>query len=163
MRSLWFNDVKNTDELKRQYKELCKKHHPDLGGDTETMQMINFAYKRCLNELKAGSGHSSERIHDEEEIEADLMNKIQEIVTIPGIEIEVCSLWIWVSGNTYAVKETLKAKGFWFSPKKTLWFWRPEYAKVYSSRRGAIPMEDIRKKYGSIKVATHTQKAFDEK
>lgn len=105
MKSLWFNDVKNIDELKKRYKELCKQHHPDLGGSNENMQMINYAYKRCLNELKMGSGHTSERIRDEEEIEADLMKKIQEIVTIPGIEIEVCSLWIWVSGNTYAVKE----------------------------------------------------------
>lgn len=35
MKSLWFNEVKNIDELKKRYKELCKQHHPDLGGSNK--------------------------------------------------------------------------------------------------------------------------------
>lgn len=158
MKLLWFSNVKSIDDLKRQYKDLCKKYHPDMGGDTTTMQMINEAYKRCLEELKAMGGATSEHIRQEAEIEDDLMNKIQEIITVPGIEIEVCHLWIWVSGNTYAVKGTLKEKGFWFAPKKELWFWRPDYAKSYKSKGHTMPMEDIRDKYGSIRVDLEKQR-----
>ncbi len=32
------------DELKKKYRDLSKKHHPDHGGDTETMQKITVAY-----------------------------------------------------------------------------------------------------------------------
>ncbi len=37
--------------LKQEYRKLAKKHHPDLGGDTTTMQEINAeydAYYECL-------------------------------------------------------------------------------------------------------------------
>lgn len=33
------------------YKILCKKYHPDLGGDVEKMQAINIAHKEILGEL----------------------------------------------------------------------------------------------------------------
>ena len=39
------------EELKQEYRKLAKKHHPDLGGDTTTMQEINAeydAYYECL-------------------------------------------------------------------------------------------------------------------
>ena len=35
------NDCKTLDEVKAQYKKLAKQYHPDLGGDTATMQEIN--------------------------------------------------------------------------------------------------------------------------
>ncbi|MGM0534302.1 MAG: J domain-containing protein [Campylobacterota bacterium] len=31
-------------DLKREYKQLSKKHHPDLGGDAEEFAQINKAY-----------------------------------------------------------------------------------------------------------------------
>jgi DnaJ-class molecular chaperone len=32
------------EEIKRQYRHLAKKHHPDRGGDAETMRRIAEAY-----------------------------------------------------------------------------------------------------------------------
>jgi len=32
------------DDLKKEYKELSKIHHPDLGGDAKKFQEINKAY-----------------------------------------------------------------------------------------------------------------------
>ena len=34
---------------------------------------------------------------------------INELVTLQGIEIEICGDWIWVTGNTYNCREQLKA------------------------------------------------------
>jgi DnaJ-class molecular chaperone len=45
MNSQYFNDCKSLDEVKRRYKELALKHHPDRGGDTRIMQAINLEYE----------------------------------------------------------------------------------------------------------------------
>lgn len=38
-----FNNL-NENEAKTLYRKLAHKHHPDKGGDTETMQQLNIAY-----------------------------------------------------------------------------------------------------------------------
>jgi hypothetical protein len=40
----YFKNVKSFDDLKKQYKELLKKHHPDNGGDVEEMKNINVEF-----------------------------------------------------------------------------------------------------------------------
>ena len=37
----YFNNCKNREDLKNEYKLLAKRHHPDLGGDVETMKLVN--------------------------------------------------------------------------------------------------------------------------
>lgn len=37
-----------TDGMKKAYHELCKKHHPDKGGDLRTMQEINRQYQEWV-------------------------------------------------------------------------------------------------------------------
>ena len=40
-------------ELKKKFRELSKKYHPDLeGGDEQKMSLINEAYKLLSDELK---------------------------------------------------------------------------------------------------------------
>ena len=40
------------DEIKRAYRKLSMKNHPDMGGDTATFQKINLAYKILKDEEK---------------------------------------------------------------------------------------------------------------
>lgn len=42
----YFLNVRNGDELKAKYRELCKTNHPDKGGDTEEMKTINDEYSK---------------------------------------------------------------------------------------------------------------------
>jgi len=42
----WFKGCYNKLEAKARYKELMKKYHPDLGGDTVIAQQINIQYDR---------------------------------------------------------------------------------------------------------------------
>lgn len=37
------------DEVKKAYRRLAKKHHPDLGGDSELFKEINKAYDDIIN------------------------------------------------------------------------------------------------------------------
>lgn len=50
----WLVKAKNLTELKAQYHTLARKHHPDLGGDTEIMQQINAEYSLRVKLFKAG-------------------------------------------------------------------------------------------------------------
>jgi len=41
----------NKEEIKKAYKNLCKTHHPDKGGDSESFNKINTAYKILSNDI----------------------------------------------------------------------------------------------------------------
>jgi len=40
------------EDVKSQYHFLAKKNHPDLGGDAEKMEKINFAYKLLMQYIE---------------------------------------------------------------------------------------------------------------
>lgn len=40
----YFKNVKSFEDLKKQFKVLLKRNHPDVGGDTEVMKEINVEY-----------------------------------------------------------------------------------------------------------------------
>lgn len=48
----YFKQVETLEELRRQYKELLKQHHPDNGGEVAAMQDINAEYERLFQRLK---------------------------------------------------------------------------------------------------------------
>jgi DnaJ-class molecular chaperone len=41
---IYFKDCTTIEEVKAHYKKLAKQYHPDMGGDTATMQAINREY-----------------------------------------------------------------------------------------------------------------------
>lgn len=40
----YFKNINSFDDLKKQFKDLLKKHHPDNGGDAEIMKAVNVEY-----------------------------------------------------------------------------------------------------------------------
>ena len=48
----WFNNPQTLEELKKQYKQLALKHHPDIGGNLKDMQEINTEYDQLFEKLK---------------------------------------------------------------------------------------------------------------
>jgi hypothetical protein len=51
MRFFTVTDSTTPEELRRTYKRLCKRHHPDKGGSNETQALINDEYKQALQQL----------------------------------------------------------------------------------------------------------------
>jgi len=39
-------------DIKKQYHYFAKKYHPDLGGDVEKMEQINYAYKLLMKYIE---------------------------------------------------------------------------------------------------------------
>lgn len=49
LKELQLEDPVDDDEIRRQYRRLAMKHHPDRGGDKERLQRINAAVSVLLN------------------------------------------------------------------------------------------------------------------
>jgi DnaJ-class molecular chaperone len=56
--TLGVNKDATADEIKRAYRKLASKHHPDRGGDTKTFQEIQIAYD-TLSDPQRRSAHDN--------------------------------------------------------------------------------------------------------
>lgn len=139
-------------QLKEIYKKLSLQNHPDKGGDVEKMQMINVAYEKLQKEYSFKIQNDNDQNFEEDsnfwKIDDPEMEKAYKaIYNLPGIQIEICGFWMWVTGNTYAHKDILKKAGLYFAPKKVAWYWKP--ADYKSNGRGTTTLDEIRNNYGS--------------
>ncbi|NQX38467.1 hypothetical protein SAMN05421820_101488 [Pedobacter steynii] len=143
----WFNECQTIDEVKAAYKKLAKQYHPDLGGDTLTMQEINKEYAFASAKAVGSANLSQEETEKEMEFSESYRQAIEKIIHLGGILIEVVSYWIWVTGETYPHRAIFKEAGFFFAPKKQAWYFRTAEFKV--SKGGKKSLDEIRAKYGS--------------
>ena len=139
------------EEIKKEYKDLSKKYHPDLGGCVSTMKKINAEYKIALTKALQEAGKSLTEIEDFLAHDEKLRQALNEIVMIDEINAEICGCWIWVTGKTKACKEALKKAGFRWASKKKAWYWRDESQKRTKSKR-QITLEKIRCLHGSKEI-----------
>src|SRR5882724_8116612 len=100
----YFQDCKTIDEVKATYKKLAKQYHPDLGGDTATMQAINTEYAFACAKIVKGENLTAEETDEQIRLSEEYRQVIEQLINLPGIIIEVVGNWIWVTGNTYPVK-----------------------------------------------------------
>lgn len=55
----YFANIKTLDDLKKEFRRLAMIHHPDRGGDVETMKEINNEYDMMFPMLKAATAAQS--------------------------------------------------------------------------------------------------------
>lgn len=158
----YFRNADTLEELRIQYKELLKKHHPDNGGNLEDMQNINAEYDRLFKVLK-DRHESKQTSKDNNKTDFDSMKynfeedialreMLSKVIHFADITIELCGSWIWISGNTYQHRKELKEIGFKYAPKKKQWYWHSETFKKKGNK--PLSMDDIRSYYGSTEVKT---------
>lgn len=131
---------KNEDakkELRREYKKAAAQLHPDHGGSADQMAKLNAEYQQ--KEALLG-------------LDEELREAVEKILPIPGINIEICGTWIWVSGDTKTNKDTIKAAGYRWARGKKMWYYKKENEYYARSRKGGMSMGYIRDKYGSEEV-----------
>jgi len=136
--------------VKKAYKKMSLKFHPDRNGSIEMMQAVNDAYETLKDfngNVEAGASGYSDAFND-------ALNKV---IDLPDIEIEICGSWIWVTGDTWQHREILgkDGAGFNWNRKKKAWSFRPSDWKSLS--RGNWSLDRIRNEHGSEKVQGKSQ------
>ena len=163
----YFNNVSDLSELRRQYKELLKKHHPDNGGNVADMQEINAEYDSLFKTLKdrhdtkatdSDKTSYNANMYDWENDKA-LRSVLEKIINFNSIEILICGQWIWVSGNTFQYKKELKEIGFKWASQKKMWHWHSEMFRKRS--RKSLSMDDIKSYYGSTEIKPMQRKLLE--
>ncbi|MHB9652813.1 DnaJ domain-containing protein (plasmid) [Enterococcus faecalis] len=102
----FIKDVTTLEELKRVYKKLALKYHPDMGGtDKETPQ----EWQEIIHKLLT--------------------------LKMENVSIEVIGAFLWVSGNTKPYKEELKALNMKWSNNKKSWYLAPDGYKKRSKKK----------------------------
>lgn len=143
----WFTNVTTIAELRKKYRELLKKYHPDNeNGSVGVTQEINAEYDLVFSILSKEE-HSDSQSYTQEENEQ--FKAILNAIIGYNITIEIIGNWIWCF-NCYAYKDQLKSLGFTWCSKKKSWVWHDgEYRRHHKKE---IPLNDIRAKYGSQTV-----------
>lgn len=139
----WFKDVNTIEELRKQYRTLLKKYHPDMqGGSLEATQEINNEYDALFTDFSKEDkeGWNPYTPEENERFKAIL----KEIISF-NMEIEVIGSWIWCF-DSYGYKDRLKELGFKYAGKKKAWVWHD--APYRRHHKEEIPIEEIRSRYG---------------
>lgn len=169
----YFNNVSTLEELRKQYKELLKKYHPDnQNGSEEATKTINAEYDNLFKVLK--DKHEQKQTNTNSNTDkanynnmkydfaedAKLREVLKSIITMQGINIEIVGCWIWIDGDTFAHKDTLKALGFKWAREKKKWYFHTEAFRKKSHKK--LSMNDIRSYYGSTEVQTEEVKRLKQ-
>lgn len=156
----YFADCKTVEDVKQRFKKLARELHPDCNRDRDTSEEFKAMYSQyeeAFERLKNIHVNAAGETYEKESTEtaSQYADLIEKLLHMPGLVIELCGSWLWVTGNTKEHKEELKELGFKYSPNKYAWYYHSEpYHKRGKSKKS---MEDIRSMYGSQKYATRTE------
>jgi hypothetical protein len=142
-----FEGLADIESVKAVYKTLAKKYHPDLGGCVETMKELNRQYEQALGGAYQAAGKTATETDDLLAECMEVAEKLYEILAIPGVLVELCGNWLWVTGDTRPARDLLKQAGFLWASKKLAWYWRKDTER--KRRYGSMDLASIRARHGS--------------
>jgi hypothetical protein len=150
---MYFDHCQTVEEIKAEYRELALKNHPDVGGDTATMQAINAAYEKALQRMDGQTSNGTDghqhTYHYNADIEATVMAKISEFLAakIPNVELWLIGTWLWADGDTRPARAQLKALGFRWHNKRKKWYYTATPNRTRYNRKANLG--DLADKYGA--------------
>ena len=151
----YFINLSTAADIKVHYRKLCMVHHPDRGGDTAVMQVINAQYhlalSRCDGQAFKGTDDKQHTYRYYRDIEQAVMDKISEIMSVGmiGIEIMLIGSWIWITGDTRRYAKQLGKDGLkmrWH-PKRLAWYWHLPSKRKYHFNAN-VDLDDLAASYG---------------
>jgi len=154
----WFTPTPRTlEELKKQYRTLAMKHHPDCGGNTADMQSINAEYDILFEQLKTVHTTATGDTYtaNTNETPEQFKNIINRLIVLEGISIEIIGSWVWVTGNTYQHKEVIKSLMFRWSNSKKAWYFHGD--NYHKTSKKTFTLDEIRDLYGSQTITNKPQ------
>lgn len=161
----YFANIHTTEALKKAYKELCLKLHPDKGGNAADFIAMKDEYKEAAKRVAWEEAHSTDEATKKRNTKKDGTQKtaeeiyqeqqafrvvIEELITLEGLKLEICGGWLWIGGNTYQHREAIKATGAKYASSKKMWYWfSGEWVR---KSRKHYTMDEIRDLHGSEKL-----------
>lgn len=166
----YFKDINTLEELRKQYKELLKRFHPDNpNGSTEATQEINTEYDKLFQTLKdkhdsktADSQDSRSYYEDmkwDYEEDEKLREKLYKIIGFKNITILIIGNWIWCF-NCYEYRKELKDLGFIYAGKKKAWHYHTEAFRKRSNK--TLSVREMANYYGCTEVETVGKKLLKQ-
>jgi hypothetical protein len=133
----YFDSPLTIDEAKKIYWKAAQECHPDHGGSEEAMKDLNAQFqaytRRAMKHVFDDVGDEMTGNHNAGTF-ADILAQVLRF----NCRVEIIGFWIYAF-DSLAVKDELKALGFWFSGKHKAW--------VYS---------------GGVKRRIHTRNSTDD-
>jgi len=136
-------------DIRTEYKTVIMDlyRNESAANFTKKMKCVNLEYTELFDVLLKKSELSANRQKWECDVEDDFKTTLIKLLEIDGVTNEICGNWIWVSGETKPVKQTLKDAKFLFSGKKVAWYWKPKGYKKLNKKIWSL--SEIRSAYGS--------------
>lgn len=141
------NDMETIDAVKKQYKKLAFRYHPDVAGtgSTEAMAAVNNEYEQALKIC----GKKQNKTYKVDPEWMDIVSKLVAMHMV-DVSIEICGWFVYVSGpNTRAYAPQLKTAGLKWNSKKVAWYYAPDW---WTKQGPTWDMNKIRATYGSKNV-----------
>ena len=159
----WFQNIETLKDLRKEYRRLVVKHHPDNGGSEDVIKEINSEYdilfKRMKYDFEQNDTYSNATDKQKQQYNWQKDTQIRDIILqlsrFKDITVEIIGVWIWVS-NCYEYRKELKELGFHWARQKQMWYMHFDDYHKFSSHPAS--MSYIRAKYGSVEVRFRTEK-----
>lgn len=140
--------LKNIDDLetlKKEYKKLAYKYHPDKGGSVEMMQKLNGEYDYLSKNLNKETGKKYDMYSDALNMYKEVIDRL---IKIDDITIEFVGDWLWVSGNTKPIRKELKEMKFFWNKTRELWQKKPQGYERVRFTPSKLSTDDLKNSLG---------------
>lgn len=130
-------------DIKKHFRELSKKYHPDKGGTDEQFRELYNEYEYLIK-------HFIEKEYKDVRMSEMVKALIDELMYYEDMELEVVGDWLWVDTDRKNDK-LLKDLGFFWSSKHSKYYYSGSTKKV--TKCSSYSMQDMRNMMGNKKIA----------
>ena len=114
-----FVNAETIGDLRKAYLEATLKYNTP-----KILEKVNAMYIDKFDAVKSMRRSTKGKVYEKptEEICSFFLNAVNTLKGIEGIEFAMDGDWLWVTGDTKPVKDTLKSAGCFYSAKRKAWY-----------------------------------------
>ena len=137
---MFFATIDNLNGLKAEYRRLALMHHPDRGGDLDTMKAINIEYESRFEQLKRlhnakASADTSGKTRATTETAAEFIDIINALLKLDGLTVELCGCCLLYTSSS--ISSTCKTPPCFQTKSLGV---KPQPLRIFHIRRNAIAL-----------------------